>query len=111
MTEAGGKKAVVYSAVLTTGMVTLNSMVPVPEDKEVKAKYPELGQGVFPSMRTLIGLGVTFTTLSLGAEFAPELAGMLAVTIFVTALTFYGIPLMDTYFVHVDPNSRKVQTP
>jgi hypothetical protein len=92
-------------------MVTLNSMVPVPEDKEVKAKYPELGQGVFPSMRTLIGLGVTFTTLSLGAEFAPELAGMLAVTIFVTALTFYGIPLMDTYFVHVDPNSRKVQTP
>lgn len=111
MTESGGKKAVVYSAIFTTGFVTLNSMVPVPDNKAVKAKYPELGQGVFPSMRTLIGLGVTFTTLSIAAEAAPELAGMFAVTIAVTALTFYGIPLLDTYFVQTDPNSRKVQTP
>lgn len=111
MTPEGGKKAVAYSALFTASIVTLNSMVPVPEDKKIRDKYPELGRGTFPSMRTLIGLGVTATTLSIGAEFAPELAGMLAVTLAFTALTFYGIPLLDSYFVMTDPNSRKVQTP
>lgn len=92
MTAAGASKLVTISAGTTVILVSLNSMLP-----------PPAGKGELPSMRSLIGAGVTFTVLSAAVDAMPEVAGMFAAAILTTAITLYGVPIMDGYFTHTEP--------
>lgn len=78
--------------ILTSAMVTVGSTVGT-------SILPEHygGQGELPSFRLLIGSALTFTGLSMLGEFAPEPAAGLAAAIAITALTYYGIPLLEKY--------------
>lgn len=79
--------------ILSSMMVTLSSTMAA---NVLPDKYG--GKGQLPSPRLLIGTGLTYFGLSILGDVAPEVAGPLAAAIAVTALTYYGIPLMDNWF-------------
>jgi len=81
-------KIVLNSALLTLGSTVSASALP--------KKYG--GNGSLPHPNLLIGTGLTFLGLSILGDFAPEVAGPLAGAIAITALTYYGIPVLDNYF-------------
>lgn len=81
-------------AVLTSAMVTLTSTIGA---TILPTKYG--GRGELPAPRLLIGTGLTYFGLAILGDVAPSIAGPLAAAIAITALTYYGIPLMDNYFV------------
>lgn len=85
-------------AVLTSAMVTLGSTV-------AASMLPETlgGKGEIPKPRLLFGTAIAFTGLSIFAEIQPSIAVPLSAAIAITALTYYGIPLLDNYF---NPNSK-----
>lgn len=78
-------------AILTSAMVTAGSTIGsavLPKDKG--------GRDIGVSPRLLIGTGLTFTALSILGDFAPGVAVPLSVTIAITALMWYGIPVLET---------------
>jgi hypothetical protein len=77
-------------AILMAGLVTAGSTVGsavLPIDKG--------GRDIGITPRLLIGTGLTFTALSVLGEFAPGVAVPLSVTIAITALMWYGIPVLE----------------
>jgi hypothetical protein len=52
------------------------------------------GKGELPTVRTLIGLGVTFFVLSTADDYIPQVARPLAVAVGGTAFSMYGIPVL-----------------
>lgn len=56
------------------------------------------GKGTLPEPRLLIGGALTFAGLSMLSDFAPGIAAPLSAGIALTALTFYGVPLIDNWF-------------
>jgi hypothetical protein len=81
-------KIVLTSAILTITSTTAASAMPTSAG----------GKGEFPPPRLLIGTGLTYLGLSILADFAPSLSTPLSVIIAVTALTYYGIPILDKQF-------------
>lgn len=55
------------------------------------------GKGEMPSPRLLFGTAITFTGVSMLADIAPGIANPLAICIALTALTYYGLPLLINY--------------
>lgn len=90
-------------AVFTAALVTLTSTVGgtvAPEEYG--------GHGELPSARMLIGTSITFMGLSIITDIAPKVGVGLSVSIAVTALIYYGIPVADGYFnPQHTPKSRK----
>lgn len=80
-------------AVLTSMLVTLTSTTAA---SAMPTKYG--GRGELPSTRLLFGTGLTFFGLSVMADIAPSIAGPLAACVAITALTYYGFPLIDNVF-------------
>lgn len=85
---ASADKTVMTCAFLTLGSTTASHVLPAEKG----------GKGELPPARLLIGTSLTFIGLSMLADFAPKLAGPLAILVATSALTFYGIPLTDNYF-------------
>lgn len=79
--------------ILSSMMITLSSTMAA---NVLPTKYG--GKGQLPSPRLLIGTGLTYFGLSILGDLAPSVAGPLAAAVAVTALTYYGIPLMDNWF-------------
>lgn len=79
--------------ILTSMLVTVGSTV------AFSAAPSKLGgKGELPAPRLLIGTGLTFFGLSILGDVAPGIAGPLAMAVALTAVTYYGIPVMDKYF-------------
>lgn len=76
------------SAFITLGATTAASVLPEGQG----------GLGEWPSAKLLIGTAFTFTGLSMFSDFAPAPAAGLAGSIALTAMMFYGIPLLDNWF-------------
>lgn len=89
-------KTIQNSMLITVGSSFGASMVP--------AKYG--GRGQLPTPRMVIGAGATYITLGVLDDFAPGVARPLAAVIAVTALTFYGAPILAGYFA---PPGTKIQ--
>ena len=92
--------------VLTSALITVGSTV------AFSATPKKLGgKGELPSPRLLIGSGLTFFGLSIAADFVPKIAGPLSAAIAMTALTYYGLPILENY-VTPGKNSteRKINT-
>lgn len=81
-------RVVMTSAFLTLGSTTAASLLPEEQG----------GAGTLPSARMLIGTSLVFTGLSMASDFMPSLAAPLAGAIALTAMTYYGIPLLDNWF-------------
>lgn len=81
-------KAVTYSALITIGSTVGASILPTDHG----------GHGEFPSFKLLFGSALTFAGLAMLADIAPGLAVPLSAVVAVTALTYYGIPILDSYF-------------
>jgi hypothetical protein len=81
-------KVVLTSAIVTVASTTAASVMP-------KSKG---GHGQFPAPRLLVGTGLTYLGLSILADFAPAIASPLAMAIALTALTYYGIPVLEKTF-------------
>lgn len=81
-------KVVLTSAIVTLASTTAASAMP---------KHMG-GHGQFPAPRLLIGTGITYLGLSILADLAPAIASPLATAIALTALTYYGIPILEKTF-------------
>lgn len=79
--------------ILTSMMVTLSSTMAA---STLPEKYG--GKGTLPTARLLIGTGLTYFGLSIMGDITPAVAGPLAAAIAVTAVTYYGFPLVDNWF-------------
>lgn len=82
-------KAILSSALVTLTSTTAASFMPT--------KYG--GKGSIPEPRLLVATGLTFFGLSMLNDAAPAIAGPLALGIAFTAFTYYGLPMLDNYFV------------
>lgn len=83
-----GDRVVFTSAMLTLGSTVGYSVTPI--------EYG--GKGEAPSPKLLIGTSLSFLGLSILNDFAPNLASPLSLAIAFTALTYYGLPILETYF-------------
>lgn len=81
--------------VLAASLVTLTSTVGF-------SLAPEKwgGKGELPPIRLLVGGGLTFMGLSILGQMAPQVAKPLAAAMAVTALTYYGIPVLEKAFTN-----------
>lgn len=79
--------------ILTAAMVTLASTTGASFMPE---KY--CGRGELPSPRLLFGTSITFAGLSILGDFIPKIASMISLSIALTALTYYGVPVLDAAF-------------
>lgn len=93
---------------MNTDRVILNSMLVTVASTVAASAAPadKGGQGSLPSPRLLIGTGLTYFGLGILADAAPGVAGPLAVAIAVTAVTYYGVPVLDAY-MGLDPKSGR----
>lgn len=81
--------------VLASALVTFTSTV------AAEMLPPSVGgKGELPPPKLLFGTGLTFAGLSMAADIAPSFIGPLAAAIGMTALTWYGMPLIDNWFNH-----------
>lgn len=84
-------------AILTAGIVTAGSVIGStvihPTDDHGQ---PLRGHSASLTPRLLIGTGLAFTGLSILGQFAPGIAVPLSITVAVTALMWYGIPVLET---------------
>jgi len=101
ITDNWNTEAVILtSAIVTTGSTFGASVLPESVG----------GQGGLPHPRLIFGTAFTFIGLSILGQFAPEVAGPLALAIAVTAMTYYGMPLLDNAFNGAkNPVGRKPQ--
>lgn len=83
-----------------TDKVILNSMLVTVGSTISASLAPERigGQGQFPPPRLLIGTGLAYMGLGILGDIAPGIAKPLAITMAITALTYYGLPIMDNVF-------------
>lgn len=90
------------SALITLGSTTAASILP--------DKYG--GHGELPKARLVFGTSLAFIGLSMLGDFAPSFAGPLAFVLAMSALSYYGLPVMDAYFSGkpIDPNTRPKPT-
>lgn len=86
--SAPADKVVLSCAIVTLGSTVTASLMPESSG----------GLGKLPSPRLLIGTSLTYIGLSMMADFAPQLAAPLAITLATTAAIYYGIPVADNYF-------------
>ena len=93
-------KTILMSSVVTLGSTLAHSMLPESMG----------GEGKLPSARLLIGSSLAFMGLSILGNVAPKVATGLAVTMGVSALTFYGIPIADVWFNDAKPPHRNSPT-
>lgn len=82
------------NTILSAALITITSTVSA---SVLPSKYG--GKGELPSPRLLVGTGLTFFGLSILGDVAPAIAAPLSAAIAITALTYYGIPVLDNYFV------------
>lgn len=66
------------------------------------------GKGGLPSIRVLIGTGITFAGLSMLADHAPAVAVPLAIGVAGTAFVFYGSPLLANWLMEPGGKKQKV---
>jgi hypothetical protein len=78
-------QAILTSALVTAGSTIGSAVLPV--DKG--------GHDIGITPRLLLGTGLTFTALATLGSFAPGVAVPLSVTLAVTALMWYGIPVLE----------------
>lgn len=65
------------------------------------------GQGSLPQPKLLVGTGLAFFGLSIMSDFAPGIAGPLAAAVGITAVTYYGFPILDNWINDkTDPATR-----
>lgn len=88
---------VIFSSMMVTVSSTFSASV-LPE------KYG--GKGELPSSRLLVGTALTYFGLSILGDIVPSIAGPIAAAIAITALTYYGIPLMQSW-----ANPKQEKTP
>lgn len=81
-------------AILSAALITITSTVSA---SVLPSKYG--GKGELPHPRLLVGTGLTFFGLSILGDLAPGVAAPVALAIAVTAMTYYGLPVLDNYFV------------
>lgn len=84
---------------MNTDKVILSSLMVTLASTTAASILPEKdgGQGSLPSTRLLIGTGLTYFGLSIMGDIAPSVAGPLAMAIGVTAVTYYGFPVLDNW--------------
>ncbi len=88
--------------ILSSMMVTVSSTMGA---SILPEKYG--GRGMLPSPKLLVGTGLTYFGLSILGDMAPAIAGPLAAAIAVTALTYYGVPVLDNWINDkTDPTTR-----
>lgn len=90
--------SVLIPAVLVTSAVMITYEF-VPKDKG--------GEGQFPPVKLLLGLGVTTMGLALMGEIAPEVAKWLAIAIATTAVLYRGTPIAENYFGNSKESATK----
>lgn len=85
---------------MNTDKVVLNSMLVTVSSTVAASLAPTSlgGKGEFPAPRLLIGTGITYMALGILADAAPAIAGPLSIAIALTALTYYGLPILDKMF-------------
>jgi hypothetical protein len=81
-------KVVLTSALVTLASTTAASAMPQSAG----------GQGEFPHPRLLIGTGITYFGLSILADLAPAVSTPLSVILALTAVTYYGFPILEKQF-------------
>ena len=64
------------------------------------------GKGEAPPVRMIFGSAITFTGLAMVGEFAPEVATGLSISLALTAMTYYGLPLLSNWLE--DTNKYRV---
>lgn len=90
-------KAILSSMMVTLASTTAATVLP--------DKYG--GQGSLPAPRVLLGTGLTYFGLSIIGDVAPGIAKPFALAIAVTALTYYGIPVLDNWINDRDEKTRQ----
>jgi hypothetical protein len=85
---APADKIILSSMFLTLGSTTAASMLPESMG----------GNGELPKPRMLIAGALTFSALSMLSDFAPGLAGPLALVIGLSAAAYYAVPILDKTF-------------
>jgi hypothetical protein len=90
-------RLVLNCAIVTFGSTVATSVAP--------AKWG--GRGEFPPPRLLLGAGLSFFGLSILADLAPGIAGPLSAAMALTALTYYGIPVLDAAFNGTKPTNTR----
>lgn len=88
---------ILTAAILTTGSTVAASVLPHTRNNSPAPCTCEKGD--LPSFRMLTGQALVFTGLGMIAPAAPKLAGSFALVIAFTALTYYGLPILDDVFV------------
>lgn len=86
-------QAILLSTMVTAGSVIGTAVYP-PTDKHGKTLA---GHDVKLTPRLLIGTGLTFASLSALGSFAPSIATPLALSIALTALMYFGIPVLEQF--------------
>lgn len=88
--------------VLTSALVTFGSTI-------AASTAPEKwgGKGEFPQPRLLLGSALAFFGMSILADLAPGIAGPLSAAMAITALTYYGIPILDAAFNGTKPTNTR----
>jgi hypothetical protein len=83
-----------------TDTVILNSMLVTVASTVSASLAPTSigGMGEFPSPRLLIGTGITYIGLGILGDIAPGIARPLSVALAITALGYYGVPILDKVF-------------
>jgi hypothetical protein len=87
---ASTDKVILNSMLVTVGSTVSFSLAPTSMG----------GSGQFPPPRLLIGTGLAYMGLGILGDIAPGVARPLAIVMAVTALTYYGLPLMDNVFTN-----------
>lgn len=90
--------------VMTSAIVTLLSTT-------AESVLPESmgGQGELPHARLLLGTALAFTGLSFASDFAPGIAAPISIAIALTALTYYGFPLVENWLTGTHHTPGKVK--
>lgn len=85
---------------MDTDKIILNSMLVTVASTVSASLAPASlgGHGQFPKPRLLIGTGVAYIGLGILGDVAPGIAGPLAIALALTALTYYGLPILDKTF-------------
>lgn len=90
------------ATILTAAMLTLTSTTAASVLPHAKNNSPapcSCVKGDLPSFKMLFGQALVFTGLGMIAPAAPKLASMFSLVVAFTALTYYGLPLLDDVFI------------
>ena len=91
-------RVVLSSAIVTIGSTTAASVLPESMG----------GRGELPKPRMLIGGVIAFAGLSMLSDAAPGVAGPLAIAMAFTAMTYYGVPMLEAWFTE-NPKERNTK--